>query len=340
MTGSHDYDPGASVAPASDRAPIEKIVILIPDAEPMRDRIAAAFPDFDVALGDPKDDAGALADADMAIGWWISEEALASATRLRWFHIGAAGVEHILSVPGFTERGLLLTNSSGISAPNMAEHAIALMLTFARKLPGLFRSQGERHWQDWYAGKDTFELGGQTVVIAGLGAIGLEIARRAQGLDMRVIGLRRSVGDTPPPGVDEVIALADLDTALARADHVINVLPSTPDTGKLFNADRFAAMKAGSYFYNLGRGTTIDQEALIAAMKAGHIAGAGLDVTDPEPLDEDSELWGMENVFITAHTSGNSPMVRPRLIDLCVEQIRRYRDGEDVLNVVDQTQGY
>ena len=94
------------------------------------------------------------------------------------------------------------------------------------------------------------------------------------------------------------------------------------------------------YFYNLGRGTTVDQDALIAALKSGHIAGAGLDVTDPEPLDEDSELWAMENVFITAHTSGNSPMVRPRLIDLCIGQVRLYRDGEDLLNVVDQTQGY
>ncbi|HWK81449.1 MAG TPA: D-2-hydroxyacid dehydrogenase [Thermomicrobiales bacterium] len=335
MTGSHSL-----AAPATDRAPIEKIVILIPDAEPMRDRIATAFPDIDVSLGDPREDAGALADADMAIGWWISEEALATASRLRWFHIGAAGVEHILSVPGFTDRGLILTNSSGISAPNMAEHAIALMLTFARKLPGLFRSQAERHWQDWYAGRDTFELGGQTVVLAGLGAIGLEIARRAKGLDMHVVGLRRTVGGALPPHVDEVIALDDLDTALARADHVINVLPFTPDTTKLFDADRFAAMKAGSYFYNLGRGTTVDQDALIAALKSGHIAGAGLDVTDPEPLNEDSELWAMENVFITAHTSGNSPMVRPRLIDLCIEQVRRYRDGEDLLNVVDQTQGY
>ena len=334
MTGS------STLGAPTGRAPIEKIAILIPDGEPIRERLLAAFPDIEIVIGSPKDDAGALADADMAIGWWISEETLASAARLRWFHLGAAGAEHILSVPGFTERGLILTNSSGISAPNMAEHAIALMLTFARKLPGLFRSQAARHWQDWYAGRDTFELGGQTVVIAGLGAIGLEIARRAQGLDMRVVGLRRSAGGDPPPGVDEVIALADLDTALARADHVINLLPFTPDTARLFDAGRFAAMKAGSYFYNLGRGTTVDQDALIDALKSGHVAGAGLDVTDPEPLDEGSELWGMENVFITAHTSGNSPRVRPRLIDLCVEQVRRYRAGEELLNVVDQTQGY
>ncbi|MGC4108635.1 MAG: D-2-hydroxyacid dehydrogenase [Thermomicrobiales bacterium] len=338
MTGSSTR--GASVAPAADRAPIEKIVILIPDADPIRERLNAAFPDIEVVIGDWQDDSRAVAEADMAIGWRISEEALASAERLRWFHVGAAGVEHILCVPGFTDRGLILTNSSGISAPNMAEHAIALMLTFARKLPGLFRSQSERHWQDWYAGRDTFELGGQTVVIAGLGAIGQGIARRAKGLDMRVIGLRRSASGPLPDGVDELIALSDLDTALAQADHVINVLPFTPDTTHIFNDDRLAAMKPGSYFYNLGRGTTVDQDALIAALKSGHIAGAGLDVTDPEPLGEESELWGMDNVFITAHTSGNSPMVRPRLIDLCVEQVRRYRDGEDLLNVVDQTQGY
>lgn len=323
----------------SARPPIKKIVIHIPDSAPMRDRLKESFPDIDVVLAD-SDALDALADADMVIGWALSEAALSAATRLRWFHVGAAGVERILRVPGFQERELILTNSSGISAPNMAEHAIALMLLFARKFPGLFRSQAERHWRDWDAGVDTFEVGGQTVVLAGLGAIGQQIAIRAKGLGMRVVGLRRSAGGELPAGVDEVIALADLDRALAKADHVINSLPFTPDTKKVFDAERFAAMKAGSYYYNIGRGTTVDQDALIAALKSGHLAGAGLDVTDPEPLNDDSELWEMRNVFITAHTSGNSPMVRARLLDLCVEQIRRYRDGEELLNVVDQEQGY
>ncbi|MGC4191357.1 MAG: D-2-hydroxyacid dehydrogenase [Thermomicrobiales bacterium] len=338
MTGSSTL--GASVAPPADRTPIEKIVILIPDAEPMRDRLKATFPAIEVVMPSRDEAASALADADMAIGWQITEELLQAATRLRWFHVGAAGVEQVLRVPGFRERNLILTNSSGISAPNMAEHAIALMLAFARKLPWLQRSQEHRKWRDWDAGVDTFEVAGQTVVLAGLGAIGLEIARRAKGLDMRVIGLRRNPGGALPAHVDEVIALADLDTALAQADHVVDVLPNTKDTAKLFDAGHLAAMKPGSYFYNLGRGQTVDQDALIAALKSGHIAGAGLDVTDPEPLDEDSELWAMENVLITAHTSGNSPMVRPRLIDLCVEQVRRYHEGEDLLNMVDQAQGY
>jgi len=262
------------------------------------------------------------------------------AERLHWYHMGAAGVEQVINQEGFRDRNLTLTNSSGIAAPNMAEHAMALMLAFARMLPTLERSQRERHWQDWEAGLKSFELGGQTVVLAGLGAIGQEIAQRAKAFGMRVIGVRRSAGGEVPAHVDEVVAIEALDAALAQADHVINTLPFTPDTAKLFDADRIAAMKPGAYFYNLGRGTTVDEPALIAALESGHLAGAGLDVTDPEPLETDSPLWAMENVIITAHTSGNSPMVRERLTELCIEQIRRYRAGERLLNIVDQTQGY
>ncbi|MGB3328100.1 MAG: D-2-hydroxyacid dehydrogenase [Thermomicrobiales bacterium] len=322
-----------------ERTPLRKIVILIPNAEPMRERLLDAFPQIDVAIGNPKVPAD-IADADMVIAWWLSEDGLAAAKRLRWLHVGAAGVEQILEVPGFRERSLILTNSSGISAPNMAEHAIALMLGFARKFPSLYRSQAERHWQDWDAGHNTFEIGGQTVVLVGLGAIGQAIAVRARALGMHVVGVRRTADGATPDGVDEVVALADLDSALGRADHVINSLPDTLQTSRMFDAQRFAAMKPGAYIYNLGRGTTIDHEAMIAALESGHLAGAGLDVTDPEPLNEDSVLWGMPNVFITAHTSGNSPMVRERLIDLCVEQVRRYVAGEALLNVVDQAEGY
>jgi len=329
----------ATTTSATGREPLAKIVVLMPDGDAMRDRLRAAFPAIDVAAADPKD-AAALADADMAIGWSISPEALSGARRLRWFHLGAAGVERMMRLPGFRERNLILTNSSGISAPNMAEHAMALMLAFARGLPSLQRAQERRRWRDWDPGSASFELGGQTVLIAGLGAIGQELARRASAFDMHVIGLRRSGTGEPIDDVDEVIGLDRLGAALARTDHIVDLLPSTKGTAALFDAGRFAAMKAGAYFYNLGRGTTVDQDALIDALKSGHLAGAGLDVTDPEPLNEESPLWGMGNVIITAHTSGGSPNVRERLIALCIEQVRRYQAGEDLLNVVDQTQGY
>lgn len=320
--------------------PLRKVFILIPGAEAMRDRIAAAFPDVSVTLEHPRDAGEAIVDAEMVIAWNVPVDVLDRAERLCWYHMGAAGVEHVINQEGFRDRKLVLTNSSGIAAPNMAEHAMALMLAFARMLPTLERSQRERHWQDWYAGVNSFELGGQTLVLAGLGAIGQEIARRAKAFGMHVIGVRRSAGGAVPANVDVVVAIDELDTALARADHVINTLPFTPDTGKFFDENRFAAMKQGAYFYNLGRGTTVDEPALIAALESGHLAGAGLDVTDPEPLEIDSPLWAMENVIITAHTSGNSPMVRERLTELCIEQIRRYRAGEPLLNVVDQQQGY
>jgi len=319
---------------------ISKILVAMPESENIRAGLADAFDDLEIVLATGDDVLSEIRDADGVICWRLPEGALAAAERLQWVHVGAAGVEQILGLPGFREKGLTLTNSSGISAPNMAEHTIAMMLAFARKLPWLQRSQEHHRWRDWEAGHDTFEIGGQTVVLVGLGAIGTETARRAKALGMRVIGVRRTVGAELPEFVDEVIATADLDVALAQADHVVNSLPSTAETRGLFNAERFAATKTGAHFYNLGRGTTVVEADLIAALASGQIAGAGLDVTDPEPLPEDSPLWDIPEVMITAHTSGNSPMVRTRLIALAIEQVRRFVAGEELLNVVNQDLGY
>lgn len=284
--------------------------------------------------------AAEIADATAVIGWHLSADMLARAKRLEWIHNAGAGVEGILRMPGFRERDITLTNSSGVSAPNMAEHAMAMMLAFARRLPWLQRSQEARAWREDNALAGIFELTGQTVVIVGMGAIGQELARRAHAFDTHVIGVRRHVSDDLPAGVDEEVAIEELNAALARADHVVDTLPATPSTQGFFDATRFASMKPGAYFYNLGRGTTVEQDDLIAALESGHLAGAGLDVTDPEPLPVDSTLWAMENVIITGHTSGRSPRQPERLAALVRENVRRYVAGEDLLNVVDQSHGY
>ncbi|MGI8486850.1 MAG: D-2-hydroxyacid dehydrogenase, partial [Thermomicrobiales bacterium] len=199
----------------------------------------------------------------------------------------------------------------------------------------------EHHaWREWGALEGVFELTDQTLVLAGLGAIGLEIARRAKPFGMHIIGVRRTDSSELPANVDEIVTIAELDSVLARADHVVNSLPFTPATGKLFDADRFAATKQGAHFYNLGRGTTVDQLALIEALESGHLGGAGLDVTDPEPLPETSPLWDMENVIITSHSSGHSPRMLQRRYDMLCENIRRYLAHEEMLNVVDQSHGY
>ena len=319
---------------------LSKVLIAMPMEELSIDALETRFPG--VVFVQAEDDSidNDIVDADAIVCWSLSAEAFAKADRLQWMHVPAAGVEQILRIPGLAERKLLITNGSGISAPNMAEHTLALMLAFGRRLPWLQRSQEHHAWREWGALDGVFELTDQTIVLAGLGAIGSEIAKRAKPFGMHAIGVRRTETSELPANVDEVVTIADIDFVLARADHVVNSLPFTPATSKLFDADRFAAIKQGAHFYNLGRGTTVDQAALIEALESGQLGGAGLDVTDPEPLPETSPLWDMENVIITSHSSGHSPKMLERRFEMLCENVRRYLSGESMLNVVDQTQGY
>ncbi|HEU0163902.1 MAG TPA: D-2-hydroxyacid dehydrogenase [Thermomicrobiales bacterium] len=319
---------------------VSKIVVAMGDENGLADGLRAAHPNLTiVGAGDKDDILREIVDADGVICWRIPNESLDVAERLKWVHVAAAGVEALLAMPGFREKDLLLTNSSGVSAPNMAEHAIAMILAFGRRFPALIRSQGRHAWREWDSFGGAFEIGGQTVALIGLGAIGSETAKRAKALGMHVVGVKRTAAGELP-NVDEIHAIDDIDTALAQADHVVSSLPSTSETRGLFDAGRFAAMKEGSFFYNIGRGTTVVQDELIAVLKSGHIAGAGLDVTDPEPLPAESPLWDLENVLITSHTSGNSPRVRERVLELAIENVRRFVAGEELLNIVDQSLGY
>jgi phosphoglycerate dehydrogenase-like enzyme len=174
----------------------------------------------------------------------------------------------------------------------------------------------------------------------GIGEIGRAVAQRAAAFGLRVNGLRRRAGELPPAGFDTVFAIGDFHSALAEADHVAVTLPSTSHSRGLFDAAAFAAMKPGAVIYNVGRGPVIDTAALIAALESGHLSGAGLDVTDPEPLPADSPLWDMENVLITAHTSGATPRYWERQADLIAENIRRIQRGDVPRNLVDLEAGY
>lgn len=319
---------------------LTRILIAMPMEELSVDDLHARFPNVSFVQADTETVHDEIGDATGIVCWSLSAESFELGKQLQWIHVPAAGVEQILRLPGFADRDLLLTNGSGSSAPNMAEHALALMLAFGRRLPWLQRSQEERSWKQWGALDGVFELTDQTLVLVGLGAIGLEIAKRAQPFGMHVIGVRRSMSTELPANVDETATLADLDAVLARADHVVNSLPFTSSTEDFFEVGRFAAMKQGAYFYNLGRGTTVNQQHLIAALESGHLSGAGLDVTDPEPLPEESPLWGMENVILTSHSSGHSPKMIERRYELLCENIRRYLVNEPMINVVDQAHGY
>jgi phosphoglycerate dehydrogenase-like enzyme len=182
------------------------------------------------------------------------------------------------------------------------------------------------------------ELGGQTLCVVGLGDIGQALATRAAALGMRVTGVRRWPRDMP--GVERIVTVEGMEPLLAEADHVALCLPLTARTRELFDAARLGQIKRGAYLYNIGRGELIDQDALIEALRDGRLAGAGLDVTTPEPLPSDSPLWEMQNVLITGHTSGATPHYWERAMPILLENIRRYRADEPLLNLVDKHEGY
>ena len=277
-------------------------------------------------------------DADAIVGWELPSHLLQAANRLRWMHASGAGVERY-DLAQIAARGVMLTNSSGVSAPNMAEHVLGMMIALTRRFPRLLRAQIQREWRDEATHREVGELQGQTALIAGMGEVGRAVAQRAAAFGMRVNGLRRR-SDAPPAGFDQIFAIGDLHAALADADHVVITLPHTPRSRGLFDAAAFAAMKPGAAIYNVGRGPVIDSAALIEALASGHLGGAGLDVTDPEPLPADSPLWDMENVLITAHTSGATPRYWERQADLIAENIRRIQRGDPPRNVVDLEAGY
>jgi phosphoglycerate dehydrogenase-like enzyme len=268
------------------------------------------------------------------------DDVLVVAPALQWLHQRGAGIDRI-ATPTLVASRVVVTNGSGNHAINIAEHVLGLMLAFARQLPALVRAQGARRW-DPPAPRLVFELSGQTLAVIGLGAIGSALAERAAGLGMRVVGVRRraAAGTAAPSGVAAVHAPTELDAVLAEADHVAVTLPLTGETRNLFDARRLATMKRGAHLYNVGRGAIVDHDALLGALRSGHLCGAGLDVTEPEPLPESSPLWSEPNVIVTAHSSGLTPRSLERYRELLADNVRRFVAGEPLRNVVDKSLGY
>jgi phosphoglycerate dehydrogenase-like enzyme len=292
---------------------------------------------YRIAEATPSD--AELAEADVIVGWQISPEQLDRTSRLRWFHAGSAGVEH-LDLRALHKHSVVLTNSRGVSAPNMAEHAIGMMVALARRFPRLMREQASRSWRDEDTHREVRELAGETLLIIGTGEIGSQVASRASAFGMRVEGLRRRAGGQIPPNFDRIWSTDELSAALPGADHVVVTLPDTPGTRGLLDATALAACKPGAMIYNIGRGAVIDTPALVAALQSGHLGGAGLDVTEPEPLPADSPLWDLENVLITAHTSGASPRYWERQEALISDNLARYLEGRPLRNLVDYEHAY
>lgn len=264
----------------------------------------------------------------------VTPELVDAAPHLRWIQMASAGVERAM-FPALLERDIVVTNAAGVYAIPIAEHALGMMLALSRGLPALIRRQERHVWKSEEGG----ELYERTVLVAGLGGIGREIARRCRCFHMRVLATRHHP-ENPDPDADAVFPAGDLTALLPQADWLVLAAPATPETRHMVGAGQFAAMKPTARLINIARGSLVDQAALVHALQAGRIAGAGLDVFDPEPLPADSPLWDMPNVIVSPHTSGSSPRGLERVLNLFLENLRRYLAGQPLKNVVDKREGY
>ncbi|MDB4945719.1 MAG: D-3-phosphoglycerate dehydrogenase [Labilithrix sp.] len=312
------------------------------DARPFREALARFGDRVTVRFAAGAELAPALAEADVLEGFALTDEELAGAKDLKWISVWAAGVEHIWEAT--SKRGILLTNASGVHGPNLAEHALAMMLMFTRQMPRLMRAQLRRAWERGSDGRASGagELTGETLLIVGLGRIGEELAVRARPFGMKIIGVKRDPGTRhgDATAVDEVVGLDALDDVLPRSKHVVIYLPLTAATKGLFDARRLGLLAPDAYLYNLGRGPIVDERALVSALQARSFAGAGLDVFEEEPLQADSPLWELDNVILTPHTAGLTPHYYERTAKLFAENIARFLAGEPLANLFDASRGY
>lgn len=330
-----------SPAPVRDRpgwAPPERIVVRADELRVAWLQTAApgvqlvAAPSIATALE-------SVTEADAIIGY-CSAELLRAGPRLRWIQLPSAGAEYCVRIPAVQERDILITNAQRIYGPEIAEHVLAMMLAFTRGLYRFIPAQLEGRWnRRAVPQQQLWELEGKTMLVVGLGGIGTEVAKRAHALGMRVTATRRS-SRTGPEFVDYVGLADELMDLAGDADVVVNAAPLTPETTGMFDAAFFARMKPTAYFINVGRGRSVVTADLVAALESGRIAGAGLDVTDPEPLPPGHRLWKLPNVIITPHVAGGSDLRTERLWIIIRENIRRYAAGERMLSVVDVRRGY
>ncbi|MDR7113704.1 phosphoglycerate dehydrogenase-like enzyme [Microbacterium trichothecenolyticum] len=318
--------------------PINSVLVTVPFPEDDIAELRRAFEPAEFILLRPNDGEGiaeALQRVDVAVHVWEVDDRFLAAPLLKWVHCDRAGLTQSAR-PEVFEKGLLVTGSAGRSAPALAQHAFFFALSIAFDARALAEQQASHTWGGIPGYHDRLALHGQTLGVVGLGNTGREIAALGRAFGMHVIGYTRSA-NVPDGVVDELLVAAvgdSIDGLVERSDVVMLAAPLTDETFHLFDAARFASMKPTATVINVGRGQLIDQDALIAALKQGRIGGAGLDVTHPEPLPADSELWDLPNVIITPHVTPKLADRTTRSVRMIVENVRRYRAGEELLNAL------
>jgi phosphoglycerate dehydrogenase-like enzyme len=295
-------------------------------AETLRDRL----PDRTVALArTPKQERELVADARVATGITLDPELVEEASNLELFACTFAGTDHV-PMDELAARGVAVTNAGGIHAPGIAEQAIANMLVFTRRLHEGWRRKANNEWRHFQSDEFT----DSTVTVVGLGSIGQALVQRLQGFEVETIGVRY----TPEKGgpTDEVVGFDEdaIHDALSRSEYVVVACPLNDLTRGLVGEAEFATMPPNAVLVNAARGGIVDTDALVSALQSNKIRGAALDVTDPEPLPNDHELWDLENCLVTPHTGGHTPKHWDRLADIVAENVSRLESGGELVNEV------
>jgi phosphoglycerate dehydrogenase-like enzyme len=266
----------------------------------------------------------------------LLEPVFARATQLRWIHSSWAGLDGVL-FPALVESPVVMTNARGVFSASLGEFAMAGILFFAKDLRRMLGSQAAGRWEPF----EVEDVRGRTAGIIGYGDIGRAVAQRAKGLGLRVLALRRDPGSSrTDPFVDELLAPERRLDLIRQSDYVVLALPATPDTRAWFGAAEVAALKATAVLVNVGRGSTLDQQALVHALAQRRIRGAALDVFAEEPLPAGHPLWSLDNVLVSPHTADRTATWRDEAMRLFLENLARFRNDEPLANVVDKRRGY
>jgi phosphoglycerate dehydrogenase-like enzyme len=319
-------------------------LMLPPQGDKTRDwarRLAETNPELEIIAPETMEGAEqAIAGAEGAYGT-IPPALLARAEKLRWLQAPQAAPPAGFYYRELIEHPVAITNFREIYNDHIAAHIMSFVLAFARGLHVYLPQQLRREWRP--SGRESDDvvvhLPEATALIVGVGGIGSETARLAHAFGMTVIGVDERRTDKPP-GVAELHRAADLDQLLPRADFVILTVPHTPETEGFMNRERFRRMKKSAFFINIGRGMTTRLDDLVAALKAGEIAGAGLDVFEQEPLPADHPLWTLPGVLITPHTAGHGPYLDERRYEVLADNCRRFVAGRNLRNVVDKSRWF
>ncbi len=289
------------------------------------------YPEFRPDL----DYAALLAQAEVLFATRIPPDITSRAPDLRWIQFTSAGVDHLWH-PTLGAANVTVTSSKGIHAIPMAEFVLSAMLMFAKQWPRLLRQQQAHQWQKFVVS----ELHGKTLILLGIGEIGRAIARLGKACGMLLIGVRRHADRGLVGDIDEVYPASQLREILPRGDFVVSTLPLTASTRGMLEESMFRAMQPSAVFINVGRGRTVRQEALLRALREHWIAGAALDVLDPEPLPPDHPFWDLPNVLLSPHMGADAAMIMERMTEVFYDNLHRYAAREPLRNVVDPAEGY